>query len=73
LALSHVSPICSISTLEFPDKVKTVKSCQNYYDPIELKRAIGRDTYLFDWRQNWHTGKKDYRDVYIRPLTETDL
>lgn len=58
LTLSYISPIRSIRTTESAD----------VYDQIELKRAVGRDTYLFDWRQNWHNGIKDYRIVRIRPL-----
>ena len=60
LALSCISPIRSIRNAESAD----------VYDLIELKRAVGCDTYLFDWRQNWHNGIKDYRILRIRPLHE---
>ena len=60
LALSYISPLRSIRNTDFAD----------VYDLIELKRAVGQDTYLFDWRANWHNGIKDYRTVRIRPLRE---
>jgi len=71
LSLSNVSPIRSVSTLDLPTAAGKIKSKNNYYEPVALTRAIINDTYLFDWRQNWHAGIKDYRDVMIRPLQES--
>jgi len=68
LALSHISPIRSLSSLQPFDSPGSISTSRHYYDPIELKRALVDDTYLFDWRQNWHAGNRDYRDVLIRPL-----
>jgi len=57
LEVSYISPITS----GIQDPVEESNSLL----PIDIKRAVQNDKFLFDWVLNWHNGISDVRTVRI--------
>ena len=63
LGFAEVTRLASVTDLEVaPDERR------NSYETVVLRRALSRDTELYDWRRSIVDGKNDRRQVTIHQL-----
>lgn len=63
LGFSDVTRLASLTDLELPRDERVDR-----YETVVLRRALTRDTALFDWRRSIVDGKNDRRSVTIHQL-----
>jgi hypothetical protein len=63
LGFAEVSRLASVTDLEVP-----LEERHNRFETVVLRRALSRDTELYDWRRSIVDGKRDRRQVTIHQL-----
>jgi hypothetical protein len=63
LGFAEVSRLASVTDLEVPPEER-----RHRYETVVLRRALSRDTELYDWRRSIVEGKNDRRQVTIHQL-----
>src|SRR5215210_316385 len=63
LGFAEVTRLASVTDLELPPDER-----RDRFETVVLRRALGRDTALYDWRRSVVDGKSDRRQVTIHQL-----
>lgn len=63
LGFAEVTRLASVTDLEVPPEER-----RNRFETVVLRRALSRDTSLYDWRRSIVEGKRDRRQVTIHQL-----
>ena len=63
LGIGEVTRLASVTDLEVPPEERG-----NRFETVVLRRALSRDTGLYDWRRSIVDGKNDRRPVTIHQL-----
>ena len=63
LGFAEVTRLASVTDLEVPAEER-----RDRFETVVLRRALSRDTKLYDWRRNIVDGKNDRRKVTIHQL-----
>jgi hypothetical protein len=63
LGFAEVTRLASVTDLELPPDER-----RDHFETVVLRRALSRDTELYDWRRHIVDGKSDRRHVTIHQL-----